>query len=60
MLAMPEHPEELQRFWIDDNPDVTPFPLGSNYGVVDEQEGGIVAYANTEYRANQIITALEE
>ena len=43
------------RYWIDDNPIVKPFPEGSNYAVVDEVDGGIVAYFNTQWRAESFI-----
>ena len=37
-----EETQDGPRFWIDDNPEETPFR--ETYAVVDEEEGGVVAY----------------
>ncbi len=43
-----------ERFWIDDNPEVKPFQDAS-VGVVDEREGGVIAYFNNEEDAQRFI-----
>ena len=46
--------EESERYWIDDNPVEKPF--GSNtVAVVDEDEGGVIAYFGVLWRAQDIL-----
>ena len=45
--------EQTSRFWIDVNPTVTPFK--ETYAVVDEKEGGVVAYFCTREKAEAYI-----
>jgi len=41
------------RFWIDDNPDENPFE--ESCGIVDEEDGGIVAYTGSLELAEKIV-----
>lgn len=52
--------ETENRFWIDESPtDIRPFG-DSTYAIVDEQAGGIVAYANDSGLAESIVNFLIE
>jgi len=46
-----------ERFWIDDKPDIKPF-ADFSFGVVDEEQGGVVAYFGDTIRAADYILML--
>jgi len=45
------------RYWIDDNPLVEPF-TDENYGIVDEDAGGIIIYVGDIILAELLIELL--
>ena len=48
-----------ERFWIDCFP--LKCPYGTNtFGIVDEKEGGIIAYVGSEDAANSLVELLKE
>jgi len=48
---------ENDRYWIDDNPLEKPFGI-KTVGLVDENEGGVVAYFNTTWQAENYLKYL--
>jgi len=52
-------PNSDPRYWIDYNPTEKPFG-GWTMAVVDEEEGGVIAYAYNLSLAERIVRLLEE